>query len=321
MTDFTYEERADYEQGFSKVYDEKIVPYLREKEAERQAIARRNKIRLGIVGAITALLALYATQLHPVAAIFPIFFGGGLGLFLYLSRFDKLQSELTRFIRPILCDFFDDVTYSDLHPGESFSLSDLRSLNLVPQADRQSIGPSFSGTWRNTAYRLTKAAFYDEDRDSDGDRRTRRLFRGIILEIACPADMPTVVFYPDYGNTMNKLFGWATRAVRPPHKLHFPDQEVEEVFEVYTDDLDAAQTLLDPAFGQKLLAFARDYQGGRKHIAAAFRGRTFYMAINLPYDFMNFDVGGDALHELNDKISAALADLRIPARIIDELLA
>ena len=72
--------------------------------------------------------------------------------------------------------------------------------------------------------------------------------------------MPTIVFYPDFGKTMNKLYGWATRNKRPDHKLTLPDPEIEKVFEVYTDDLDEANARLSPDFGTKLLSFSRDYQ-------------------------------------------------------------
>ena len=319
MAEFKYTERADYEIGFSNVYDAKIAPYLREQETLRLKAASRRGKWIWVVAGITAFLAYTALSVHPVLPIFPIFFGGGLALFLYLSRFDGLREDAANHIRPILCDFFEDVTYSDLHPGEGFSLSNMRELNLVPDADDTRIGPSISGTWRNTAYRLTQAGFYKSYRDSDNKRRTNCLFSGILLEIDCPIEMPTTVFYPDFGETMNTLYSWATQANRPPHKLSFPDAEVEAVFEVYTDDIEATKAHLDPGFGRKLLAFAQEYQARKQHISAAFQGRRFFMAISLEDGFMKLDIMDRPLHQSNDKISAALADLMIPRDIIDRL--
>lgn len=320
MEQFEFIEREDYEQGFSQVYDEEIAPYLRQKETERQSAILRSKRWIYVVGAITAVLAWQAMKLDLILPIFPIFFGGCVALFLYLGRVGKVQRDMTNVLRPILCNFFADTVYSDLHPGESFSVNDLRDLNIIPISDKSSFGPSITGRWRDTPYRLTKASFYNERRDHDGDRKRVHLFSGIVLEVECIIEMPTIVFYPDFGETMNKVYGWATRNNRPPHKLAMTDAAVEEVFEVYTDDLEKADAHLSPDFGAKLLAFSRKYQRVEKHIAAAFHGRKFYMAINLPHDFMNFDVGNKPLSEANDAIHKALSDLMIPRKIISDLL-
>ncbi len=317
---FTFNEREDYEKGFAKLYDQEIAPYLRDKETHRQAAITRSKRWIALVLAITAFLALQAYKIDPILPIFPTFFGLMGVLFLYLSRTGKVQKEITQTLRPILCEFFPDTEYSDLAPTTDFSADTLRGLNIIPTADHSNFGPSITGAWRDTPYLLTKASFYNERRDNDGDSKRERVFSGIILQIDCVIDMPTIVFYPDFGKTMNKLYGWATRNKRPDHKLTLPDPEIEKVFEVYTDDLDEANARLSPDFGTKLLSFSRDYQKVKKHISAAFRGRKFYLAIDLPHDFMNFDVGNRPLSEANEAIHKALSDIMIPCKIIDILL-
>jgi hypothetical protein len=317
---FQFTEREEYEDGFSKVYDAKIAPYFREKEAERQAAIKRSYQWICVVGLVTIWLAWKAMKVDPILPIFPIFFGGCTALYLYLSRLGKVQREMTSVLRPILCDFFPDMVYSDLHPGESFSVSRLRDLNIIPSSDQRRFGPSIAGRWRDTPYRLTKASFFNQRRDQDGDRKIVHLFSGIILEIECLIEMPTIVFYPDYGETMNSVYGWATRNNRPPHKMGFADPIVEDVFEIYTDDLEKAQVSLNQNFGLKLLDFSRKHQRAEKHIAAAFQGKKFYLAIDLPHDFMSFDVGSRPLSQANEAIHKALADLMIPRQVIDELL-
>ena len=318
MTAFEFTEQQDYEEGFSKVYDEQIAPFLQNFEEKRLSVQERRKRWITLVGVVTAFITWQASKLHPVAMIHPIFFGGGFMLYLYLTRFEKLGNELTDFIRPIICNFFDDMTYSDLHPGSDFSIKRLRDLNIIPRADREKYGVSIAGSWRDTAYRMTEARFANERRDHNDKKRLVTVFSGVILEIECPVNMPTIVFLPDYGKTMNAFMGWAARNNRPPHQLHFPDKAVEEVFEVFTDDLEKAQGYLNPEFGNMLLQIAQKYQtSSKKHISAAFQGDKFYLAINLPHAFMNLDVTSRALNECNDKIHQAMADLVIPREIID----
>lgn len=320
MPRFKFTEIEDYEQGFEQVYDQEIAPYLRQKETERQRAIKRSKRWMLFVGAITIFLAWNAFRIDPILPIFPIFFGGCFVLFLYLSRVGKVQHDITNVLRPKLSNFFANTVYSDHPPGEGFSADDLRELNILPIADQNNFGPSITGQWRNTPFLMTKASLYNERRDNDGDRKTVLLFSGIVLEIGCVVDMPTIVFYPDFGETMNKVYGWATRKNRPQHRLVLDDPGLEKVFEVYTDDPEKARAHLHSDFGTKLLAFSRNYQKVEKHVAAAFRGRKFYMAIDLPHDFMNFNVANKPLSKANDAIHKALSDLMIPRDIIDILL-
>lgn len=318
--DFTFVERGVGERGFAQVYDEKIAPFLRAQEVERQAAARRSTFWVWIVLLIAAVLAVLALRLDPLLPIFPVAFGAGIALLIYLSRGGGVNAEVTAFIRPVICDFYDDMAFSETYPEGAFPAGTLRDLGVIPKADRSSTGPCISGDWRGVAYTLTKASFSDEYRDSDGKVKRNSLFGGIVVEIECLEDMPTVVFYPDLGETLNTVMNWVTRVSRPAHRFDFPDTAVEEVFEVYTDDPQEARRLMHPEFGAKLLQFARDYQASKTYVAAAFQGRRFYLAIDLPHEFMGFDVAGQPLSDCNGKIHRAIDDLMIPRRIIDILL-
>ncbi|MGC3940905.1 DUF3137 domain-containing protein [Roseobacter sp. EG26] len=320
MSQFIFSEREGYEEGFSEIYDRELVPILREMETARRKGIHRSRVWIAILAIVSAYLAWQGFKLHPVLPLFPVLAGAGGVLFVCLSRHDKLHDELNSIVRPVVCRFFEGTTYTEAPLKDAFPVDHLRSLNLIPVCDHNYVGPSVEGNWRNTDYRMTKASFYNERRDSDGDRRSTRLFSGVILEIECYADMPTIVFLPDFGPTLNKVFAWATQTNRPDQKLHFPIDAVEEVFEVYTDDLQRAQELITPEFGLKLLEFSREYQTSSQHIAAAFKGKKFYLAIRLNHDFMNFDVFGAPLCEANGKIHEALADMVIPRKVIDDLL-
>lgn len=319
MGDFTFVEQESYEANFAQVYDREITPYLRELEESRiRAIKRSQKI-IAAIAMVSLFLAWRAYQLDPVLPIMPIAFGGFASLFFYISRGDKLQGELTAFIRPILSDFLEDISFSEESSAEEVQLEKLERLCLVPKADSRTLGPRISGNWRGVNYQLVKASFVERYRDHDNKQRTRTLFSGILVEIECWNPMPTIVFLPDFGKIANQLYSWATRNVRPPHKLDLPD-ELERAFEVYTDDRDRAMEALDTSFGQKILKMSEEFQGSESHMSTAFQGNAFFMAIRLNHGFLSFDVMNRPLSEVDEKIHQAFRDLTIPRRIIDKLL-
>ncbi len=319
MSDFTFVEQESYENGFAEVYDREIVPYLRELEVRRQrAIARSQKI-IAAIAVLSLFLAWRALSLDPLLPIMPLAFGGFIALYFYISRGDKLQSELTKFIRPILSDFLTDVSFSEESSAEEVKLSKLEKLCLVPNADQRRLGPRISGKWRDVSYQLVKASFEERYRDHDNKQKTRTLFSGILVEIECWNPMPTVVFLPDFGKLGNRVYSWATRNLRPPHKLDLPD-DLERVFEVYTDEPDRASEMLATSFGQKILEMSKELQGIESHMSTAFQGNSFFMAVRLDHGFLSFDVMNRPLSNVDEKIHQAFKDLTIPRRIIDQLL-
>ncbi|WP_121061721.1 DUF3137 domain-containing protein [Chachezhania antarctica] len=319
-TEFTFVERESYEAGFAEVYQRLIVPYLRDLEARRKRVILRSQRIILIIALVALFLAWQAYRLDPILPIMPIAFGAFGALFVYLSRGDKLRDELTTFIRPVLSDFLHDVSFAEKTTAEEFRLNTLERLCLVPKADRRTLGPRISGSWRGVSYTLTKARFAEEYRDDDNKSRTRTLFNGILIEVECWNPMPTIVYLPDFGELGNKVYSWATRNVRPPHRLDLSDDDLERTFEVYTDDPEQAQKELDTDFGRKILHMSEDLQGVEAHMPAAFEGHSFFMAVRLPHGFLNFNVMDRPMSEVDEKIHQAFRDLTIPRRIIDRLL-
>ncbi len=320
VSQFVFLEQHEYEEGFSEVYKTKIAPILQNMEIERKNCVKRSRIWIAILAMGSACLAWQALKLHPVLPLFPLLAGAGAVLFVFLSRHDNAHGEFTNIVRPILCNFFEDITYSKAPNQDAFPSDQLRNLNLIPAADRTYLGPSIEGTWRNVSYSMTEASFYSERRDNEGDRVSKRLFSGVVMNVECFVSMPTIVFLPDFGETLNKVYRWTTRNNRPKQKLYFPAGAVEGAFEVYTDDLDRAQNLLPPNFGLKLLEFSGAYQKTKRSISAAFKGKKLFIVIGLDRGFMDFDVFDAPLSEADAKIHEALADLMMPRKIIDNLL-
>lgn len=319
MGDFTFVEQESYEVGFAEVYGREVVPYLRELEERRKRAIERSQKIVAAIAVASLFLAWRAYLIDPILPVIPIAIGGFACLFVYISRGDKLQGELTSFIRPILSDFLEDVAYSEDSSSAEVQLEKLERLCLVPKADSRTLGPRISGNWRGVSYQLVKASFEKRYRDDENKQRTRTLFSGILVEIECLNPMPTIVFLPDFGKLGNRIYSWASRDVLPPHKLELTD-ELERNFEVYTDDLDHATKALDTSFGHKIVQMSTDFQGPETQISTAFQGDTFFMAIRLNHGFLSFNVMNRPLSEVDKMIHQAFRDLTIARRIIDQLL-
>lgn len=320
MADFTFEEQANHEKRFALFHQQKIAPILESLEAQRLALKEKARKRAVIVGTITLVLALLALNVHPFFPIFPLLFGSAFTFVTYDTMGDKFRTSLTEKIAPLLCKFLGQTQYQR-HPEPDFlPIDQLQQLSLLPNNGRYTLKEAVHGTWRDVSFRLLDAHFFTTERDYNDKQRRTTIFSGIVIEVDCPVHMPIIVFLPDFGNLMNRVFKWAGRNALPAHKLAFPDSDLESIYEVYTDDVEQAQKLLKPEFGNKLLRFSKQFQGRNRTLRAAFKGQKFYMAISLPHDFLNLNAYHDSLENFDGRLRAALSDLTIPRKIIDQLI-
>lgn len=319
MSDFTFEEREDWETGFSEVFDRQIAPYLHQMEERRRRAVVRSQRIIAAMAAASLFLAWRAFSVDPLLPIMPIAFGGFGCLFVHLGRGDRLQDELTRFIRPILCDFLPDVSYSETCSDDRIQLGTLEDLGLVPRADAHSLGPRISGTWRGVSYQIVKAGFFEHYRDHDDKRRRRTLFSGILLEIECWNPMPTIVFLPDFGPLANRVQAWATRNTARRTSWSCPTTRSRRSRSTPTTRIAPAQCWGLRSAG-KSWSSRRRCKGPERHMPAAFRGNAFYLAIQQDHGFLDFDVMKGPLTEVSERIHQAFHELTIPRRVIDRLL-
>lgn len=319
--DYSFTEKAAHESGFTNFYAAEIAPFFRGMEAKREAALDKKRKQVVLIACVTlGLAALAGANVHPAFALFPLFFGGCLALVVYLERGRAVGQELSSFLRPLLCRFLGQMTFHAEVPSHFLHADRLRQLSILPKSDRTRLPLAIDGDWRGVAYKLTKAYLSESYRDHNDKLRERSLFRGIVLEIDCPVDMPLVVFCRDFGETLNGLYRWAGRKHLPQQKLALHDAELEALFEVYTDDPARAAETLDVRFARLLTELAQEHQGGKRYVGAAFEGRKFYLALSLPHGFLNLDVARRPLSESNARLRAALADLVLPRRVIDALL-
>lgn len=319
---FRFVERAYYEQGFSDVFAAQIAPALQEFERERLAINNRTGKWVEIILTVTIALSVAAAiYVHIALTLFPLFWGCALALLVYASRGGKFEAKISDLAVPIICDFLGDLTHFKKSKPGFHPIKLLRELRVIPPHDNASFEDSVEGKWRNVTYRSVQTSFSNTYRDSDGNRKTRTMFNGLLIAVQCPIEMPKIIFLADHGNFLNVLNKWATTGSEQLEKLDLLNTECEELYEVYTDDPTCAARLLGTDFGQKLNELSRKPDGSERRITAAFEGRWFYIAIDLDHDFMNFTSIDQPLSKFDEKIHAAFDDLMLPRTIIDGLLA
>ena len=324
MQVYAFEERAPHEEGFAKVYAERIAPVLSACAGERLAIRRRARLRTiaaAVLGATVVAAIWFAGPAdHELRyalmgfAALTTAIGSAAAYLLAGSDFDATLAET---VGPILCDFMGGATYRR-RPGEDFLLvRRLVVLKVVPRFTSAGVQDGVDGVWRDVRYKIVEATLRVRSAPSADRSKTREtVFSGLLLEIETPKEMPTIQFRRELGWISDLTGSGKTKLVR----LELPDPEFESVYRVYTDDPEAARQAIGPGFGKILLDLAETHTGGRGHVAAAFEGRSFYLALPKPGGFMplgGYDVPPERYAE---QCRQALADLTIPRQVIDRLL-
>ncbi len=321
MEHYSFTERAAHETGFSELYDTKIAPFFRALDAKREETRNRHR-RQTVVVAILTLLVCGAVMraVHPLAVIYPVFFGGALTAVTYFRSSVPDVHDVQGFLRPLLCAFMGDMTYHPRPPTLFVPIERLQQLGVVPRAQDEHIAFGVEGTWLGEDYRLVAARFRERNTDETlGKGNYRTLFSGIVLEVDCPVNMPLTVFARDFGSAFNGLYKWAGGKHLPEHKLDLEDNTLEDIFEVYTTDSDTARQNIDTRFAETLTQIATRFQQNNGYLGAAFEGRKFYIALSRPRFFMGLDFGDRPFAESNDLLRNAMTDLLLPRQIIGAL--
>lgn len=319
-----FEERAAHETGFARVFEAEVWPLIRDSQEERRTARRMAHLSAAGAGLVGVLGSGVVLSLFPSGPnLFPsliviAFVTVVLAVVTYKARRNAFDDAVAERIGPILCRFmgldgFHRKVSSDfVDPGR------FRALRLVRSYTSAELQDGLEGTWRDVRYRLVEARLIAR-RGSGSRRSSTQVFRGLLMQVETPREMPAIVFLKARAPVLRWLRERLFPGLRRFERLTFPDPEVEARYDVYTDDAAAARALLAPAFGRTLLALRAEQRGGRGHLAAAFQGRWFYVALRRRRDFLRitgFDVDPAGFPE---RCRAALADLTLPRRVIDTL--
>jgi hypothetical protein len=215
---------------------------------------------------------------------------------------------------PAVCRAVGDLSHSVGHaPGIPFD--HLKALGLLPRHNRQQIDDVFEGRHRDTGFVMAEARL----RQRSGGRRsqTRTVFRGLILAIEAPREIPArILIAREAGAIGNCLKGWI-KGFSGLERVSLPHPAFEARFEVYSDDATVARDVVGPGFCDAMVALAEAHK--RRPIQGAFQGRWFYLT--MPKRGDQFRLGSllRPLSGLKDEAERALKDVQIVHRVIDTL--
>jgi hypothetical protein len=297
-----------------KLFRREIAPHVEALEAER--VERRARfITTAIAFAAGSMLLLYV--LWPlergwaaIAAVIAL----AVGLHVLGRQQRQFRERLRDLVMPAICQVAGDLQHGT-GDAPDIPFHDLEQLGLLPRHDRRTIDDVFEGRHRDTRFVMAEARL--RRLGSGRRRRTRTVFRGLILAIEVPREVRARIFVArEAGAIGNRLKGWIN-GFSGLARVSLPHPAFEASFEVYSDDATVAREVVAPGFCDAMVALAEGHQG--RPIQGAFRGRWFYLTMPRRGDRFRLGSLFRSLEGLGAEAQQVLQEVRTVHRVIDTL--
>lgn len=266
-------EQKSHLAGLDDFYRREIEPWMKTREAEREAAIRQRWwiIGGGVGGAVILALAIWRLAVHPLWFLLPAL--AAVAAFFFGARATaRLSEEVKAFLAGKLAAFFG-FTYR-AEPAND-SVERFRGLGLVPSHDRRHLEDEWSGAAAGVRFAMFEATLEDRqtETDSKGNRETkyRTVFRGVLLKLAYPRPFRGFV---TLRRDLGKIFNWFRQKFASQTAVRFEDADFEGQFEVFADDPAEARRLLDPLIRRRILGLVADH-----NLTMAFDAGEVFLAI------------------------------------------
>ena len=150
-------------------------------------------------------------------------------------------------------------------------------------------------------------------------RAAHRRFRGLLIRIELAGEAPDIYFARDRGGLANRLSEAFSPVRQGRERIEAGSPDFEALYETYASDPAAARRFITPRLTDGLLEIAQGETGRTRYVAAATRGRGFYLAIPRRDDFLALGSLFRPLTVAEDDFHQCLADLALPQRVIEAL--
>ncbi len=245
----TFEEKADYEKGFSAHFQKEIQPILggiEEKRLEQLAIylKRRTPGILAIVFVCAGILGISISIGSFDDWVFAVCFLVGGAIWAWVSApTRRYYSHVKALILPKLADFYGTFTYKET---PSFPTKTLQDSAIFPSYDgsRSSTEDLFEGHYKDV-----KIQFQEITLKKKSGKQTVITFNGLLVQLAFNKRFKGKTYVlADKGR-----FGNWFQSARGGELVTLEDPHFEKSFEVYSDDQVEARYILTTAFMERLV--------------------------------------------------------------------
>lgn len=286
--------------GFARLYAERIEPCFVANEADRIAAVASFKRRLAIgapiaLGVVLALwLWLQTIGIVFIGAVFGVI---GVGWYAYapLAKVGlKVKGDYCTAIAQAMQSSF---VMTGFAPP---ALDRFKQLRLLPNYSRSRFEDHFHGAYKDAEYDLYEGHLEQRSTDSKGRTRYTTVFRGQLIRMAFPRKFLGVTIVRRDAGIFN-VFGGGDGL----KKVGLEDPKFEKAFEVWGSDQVEARYILHPVLMQRLLDLETSFKG--KSLRCAFEGGDMLVAI----EGGNLFEPGDLFKTFKDPARAR--------RIVDEI--
>ncbi len=313
---FAFTEETPLEHGFAHAFRDRIVPILRRQETQRQVMRRKALIGIGVSALAGAGAAAGSFMLGFDNGIFiaPAFaVAAAIGSYGYFQN--KWTTGLSSEVIPVMCDFLGSMR----HGGPALSPAEFEELGVVPTHTGVRLDDTVSGSHNGLGFTLTEARLTTRTSSGKGRTRTTTVFRGLLIRIELAGEAPDIYFARDRGGLANRLSEAFSPVRHGRERIEAGSPDFEALYETYASDPAAARRFITPRLTDGLLEIAQGETGRTRYVAAATRGRGFYLAIPRSDDFLALGSLFRPLNISEDDFHQCLADLALPRRVIEAL--
>ena len=303
------------ERRLAQIFRREVAPHVAALDAERAR--RRDQFLATAIGFALTLPALVGA-LWPLGrdwALLVGVVGVAIAANVLAQQQRSFRHHLRALVMPAICRAIGGLQH---RTGEAPAIpfDDLERLGLLPPHDARRIDDVFAGRHRDTAFVMAEARLRRR-RSGGRHSRTRTTFRGLILAIEVPREIPApILIARDAGALGNRFRGWLKGCQGLP-RVALPHPAFEARFEVYGERAEVVRETIAPGVCDALVALAESHPG--EAMQGAFQGRWFYLTLARRSDQFRLGSLFRSLDGLEQEAGQVLHDIQIVHQVIDTL--
>lgn len=194
-----------------------------------------------------------------------------------------------------------------------------QTIQFAATSGRTTLDWSPEGEHRKTPFRASRLTTV---RHTGRGKHARRVeWHSLVIEAKVPISFSgRVLLAKDRGRLVNRLAEWLAipaGAEGNVHRIAFPHEGLERLFEIYAEDAEEAARLITPVLADSLVALDAEQPGTVMH--AAFDSGWFRMALRLPELLFNESSLFHPMASIMEQMPGIAREMRVPHRVIDYL--